>query len=81
MNHSLQVFASFFGPPFNSLMNNDIMKRHVEYSIAKYAKPNCKPVWVVAHQTKIIEQRNGWETEYNRKPIVLLKCVIMYSMM
>jgi hypothetical protein len=80
MDHPLQIAALLFGPPFNSLVYNYIVKYKVEDAVAQNTQTYCDQVWIVINEGSIVEQADGWEAENNSKPIVLFQRMMMYRM-
>jgi len=39
INHALQIFTSLLGPPFDSLVYNEVVEDNIKQTIAKDAQP------------------------------------------
>jgi hypothetical protein len=79
VNHPLQVISSFFGKPFNALVNNYIMKNKIKNAIANNTNAYGENINTVKQRGRHNHQRHGRNTEYDRKQIIPFKRVRVYA--
>ncbi len=77
--HTLQIAASFFRPPLETLVNNNVMEDQVKQAIAEDSDTHSDSVWTVFDDTKIVNERDGGDTEDHGKPVVSLQGMVMYG--
>lgn len=81
MDHPLQVPALFLRSPLEPLVDDDIMKYKIEYSVSEDAQGYRDHVGVVMHLGEVIEQANRRQAEYQCEQIIFLQGMVMHSMM
>src|SRR6188768_1650134 len=81
VDHALQIPTPLIRAPPNALVNDNIMKNQVEYTVAKDTHTARDQVRIVCDLCGVIKQSNGRQTKNYSKPIVLFNGMIMNGMM
>ena len=81
VNHPLKIAASFFGPPLEALVNNNVMEDKIEKAIAEDSQSHSDSVRAVFDETEIVDEGDGGDTEDNGKPVVTLQRMVVDGVM
>lgn len=80
MDHPLQVPAFLFRSPLQTLVDNDVVEKEVEYSVTKNSQPDADHVRIVFHLCKVIKDRDGWQAENQGEQVIFFQGFVMNSM-
>lgn len=73
VDHSLQVFASFSGAPWQALVYDNIMENKIKNAITKNAGAYREHVGIIGYKRIVVKNSDGWEAEDKGEKIVSLE--------
>lgn len=80
MDHPLQVSASLPWSPFQSLVNDDVVKNEVKDAIAKDAECHADHIRIIHYLCEVVKDPDRGKTEDQCEQIILFEGLVMYSM-
>lgn len=77
VDDSLKIFASFFRPPPDALVHQDVVEDQVEQPIRENTRGHSQQIGVVHDLRGIVEQTDTGQAEHQRKQVVAFQGVSM----